>query len=238
MKMRFTRIVALLVIISMALTACGTPTPAPQPQESGTTTTATTTTAATTTTTTEVETTTTTTTTEATTTTSATTKAPTTRNTTKKTTKPTTAKTTKVTTVETTRTEKPSTTSKPTTVNTKPTTTTKLSEQELVDQLFSLPAGTSREGVTLKGTVAHVQSIYVSSNQATFTLQVKGTTGSYEIYCYRATPATGTALVMSPRDTLILRGTVRNNNGTLEFHPAEYTNTHNSHGYTTRRKSK
>lgn len=104
----------------------------------------------------------------------------------------------------------------------------------LVDNLLRLPVGESRSNVTLKGTVTHVKSINGVDWDATFTIRVDGGySGDPEILCYRVKPAKGTALQVAAKDVLILKGTVQNYKGTIQFHPAEYTNTHPSGGHTT-----
>lgn len=104
------------------------------------------------------------------------------------------------------------------------TTTAPSADKALVDQLFTLSVGASRENVTLFGVVTNVREVSDTHGNATFTIQVQSSDGFREIYCYRVKPAAGTALAVAVGDNLTLSGTVQNYKGTIEFYPAEFQN--------------
>ena len=119
------------------------------------------------------------------------------------------------------------TTVKPTTTTTtkKPTTTATTAssaDKALVDRAFQLAQGEKLENVTLVGVVTSSQGYSAGYDNATFDLQVEGTSGSQTIYCYRVKPATTRTDVVEG-DILSLTGTIQNYKGTIEFYPAEYT---------------
>jgi|GEM_PF-414429 len=127
----------------------------------------------------------------------------------------------------TTATKAPTVTAAPTTTATtaRPTTATTASaaEKQLVDRAFQLAQNEKIEGVTLTGIVTSSQGYSAGYNNATFDLQVEGTSGTKTIYCYRVKPADAGRTEVSVGDILTLTGTIQNYKGTIEFYPAEYT---------------
>ena len=127
------------------------------------------------------------------------------------------------------------TTAKPTTSQvTKPTptevtiptttgTTVSAADKQLVDRAFGLAQGAKMENVTLTGVVTSSQGYSAGYNNATFDLQVEGTSGVKTIYCYRVKPADSAHTEVSEGDRLSLTGTIQNYKGTIEFYPATYT---------------
>lgn len=117
-------------------------------------------------------------------------------------------------------------TNAPTTTTTKqPTTATTASsaDKQLVDRAFALAQGAKIENVTLTGVVTSSQGYSAGYNNATFDLQVQGTSGAKTIYCYRVKPADASRPDVAAGDRLSLSGTIQNYKGTIEFYPAEYT---------------
>ena len=137
-------------------------------------------------------------------------------------TKPTTTRTTAKTTLKTTTTTQGKPTYTPATGT--HTTTAPSADKVLVDQLFTLSVGASRDNVTLFGVVTDVREVSDTHGNATFTIRVQSTDGFREIYCYRVKPAADTALQVTVGDNLTLSGTVQNYKGTIEFYPAEFQN--------------
>ena len=121
------------------------------------------------------------------------------------------------------------TTQKPTVTTTttkKPTTTASTASSEdkqLVDRAFQLAQNEKIEGVTLTGVVTSSQGYSAGYNNATFDLQVEGTSGAKTIYCYRVKPADANRTDVAVGDILSLTGTIQNYRGTIEFYPADYT---------------
>ena len=121
------------------------------------------------------------------------------------------------------------TTAKPTTTTTttkKPTTTATTAssaDKALVDRAFQLAQGEKLEGVTLVGVVTSSQGYSAGYGNATFDLQVEGTSGTKTIYCYRVKPADANRTEVNVGDVLSLSGTIQNYKGTIEFYPADYT---------------
>ena len=94
-----------------------------------------------------------------------------------------------------------------------------------VDQAFALAEGESLpEEITLTGTVSYVKEVSDDYQNASFDLQVVGSTGEETIDCYRAKPAVGTPLEIAVGDVVTLTGTILNYKGTIEFYPATYSN--------------
>ncbi|MBR2319280.1 MAG: hypothetical protein IKA50_00660 [Clostridia bacterium] len=118
-------------------------------------------------------------------------------------------------------------TAPPTTTATKAPTTTaptvSAADKQLVDRAFGLAQGEKMEGVTLTGVVTSSQGYSEGYNNATFDLQVQGTSGAKTIYCYRVKPADASRPEVAVGDRLSLSGTIQNYKGTIEFYPAEYT---------------
>lgn len=116
------------------------------------------------------------------------------------------------------------TTLKPTTTQKKPTTaaTASSADKLLVDRAFQLAQNEKIEGVTLTGIVTSSQGYSASYNNATFDLQVEGTSGEKTIYCYRVKPADAGRTEVSVGDIVTLTGTIQNYKGTIEFYPADY----------------
>ena len=109
------------------------------------------------------------------------------------------------------------------TTSTTVTTTTKAptAEQVLVDKAFALTGSATLKG-TLTGTVVNVKEKYSASyGNASFTIQVRGTNGVKELYCYRCKP-TGAGDVTVGRSVTV-SGTIKNYNGTIEFDKGTYT---------------
>lgn len=106
-----------------------------------------------------------------------------------------------------------------------PTTapTVSAADKQLVDRAFRLAQNEKIEGVTLTGVVTSSQGYSAGYNNATFDLQVEGTTGAKTIYCYRVKPADSSRPDVAEGDRLSLTGTIQNYKGTIEFYPAEYT---------------
>ena len=137
-----------------------------------------------------------------------------------------TATTTTVTTTEVTTTTTTVTTTTTTTTTKKPTTTASTAssaDKALVDRAFQLAQNEKIEGVTLTGIVTSSQGYSAGYNNATFDLQVEGTSGAKTIYCYRVKPADANRTEVNEGDILSLTGTIQNYKGTIEFYPAEYT---------------
>ena len=120
--------------------------------------------------------------------------------------------TTKATTTTVTTTKTPTTTA----------TTASAADKALVDRAFALAQGETIEGVTLTGVVTSSQGYNEGYNNATFDLQVQGSSGAKTIYCYRVKPATARVDVLVG-EQVSLTGTIQNYKGTIEFYPAEYT---------------
>ena len=118
------------------------------------------------------------------------------------------------------------TAAKPTTTTQKPTTTTAATavsaDKLLVDRAFQLATGAKIEDVTLTGIVTSSQGYSAAYKNATFDLQVEGTSGAKTIYCYRVRPADAGRTEVSVGDILTLTGTIQNYKGTIEFYPADY----------------
>ena len=125
----------------------------------------------------------------------------------------TTATTTTTTTTTITTTQKPTTTA----------TTVSAADKQLVDRAFQLAQGEKIEGVTLTGVVTSSQGYSAGYGNATFDLQVQGTSGAKTIYCYRVKPADPSHTDVAVGDRLSLTGTIQNYKGTIEFYPADYT---------------
>ena len=110
-----------------------------------------------------------------------------------------------------------------TTTTTVTTTGTKApsAEQLLVDKAFALTGSATLQG-TLTGTVVSVKEAYSSNyGNASFTIQVRGTNGVKELYCYRCKP-TGAATI-AVGQSVTVSGTIKNYNGTIEFDKGSYT---------------
>ena len=94
-------------------------------------------------------------------------------------------------------------------------------EQLLVDKAFALTGSATLQG-TLTGTVISVKEAYSSGyGNASFTIQVRGTTGVKELYCYRCKP-TGEGNI-TVGQSVTVSGTIKNYNGTIEFDKGSYT---------------
>ena len=102
-------------------------------------------------------------------------------------------------------------------------TTASAADKQLVDRAFALAQGAKIENVTLTGVVTSSQGYSAGYNNATFDLQVQGTSGAKTIYCYRVKPADASRPDVAVGDRLSLTGTIQNYKGTIEFYPAEYT---------------
>ncbi len=111
----------------------------------------------------------------------------------------------------------PTTTQKPTTA-----ATASSADKQLVDRAFQLAQNEKIEGVTLTGIVTSSQGYSAGYKNATFDLQVEGTSGAKTIYCYRVKPADASRTEVAVGDILTLTGTIQNYKGTIEFYPAEY----------------
>lgn len=118
-------------------------------------------------------------------------------------------------------------TAPPTTTTTQTPTTTaptvSAADKQLVDRAFGLARGDKIEGVTLTGVVTDSQGYAAGYGNATFDLQVQGTSGAKTIYCYRVKPADASRPEVAVGDRLSLSGTIQNYKGTIEFYPATYT---------------
>ena len=112
---------------------------------------------------------------------------------------------------------KPTTTKKPTTA-----TTASSADKLLVDRAFQLAQNEKIEGVSLTGIVTSSQGYSAGYKNATFDLQVEGTSGEKTIYCYRVKPADAGRTEVSVGDIVTLTGTIQNYKGTIEFYPADY----------------
>ena len=121
----------------------------------------------------------------------------------------------------TTVTKAPATTATKAPATTAPTASS--ADKQLVDRAFQLGVGEKIENVTLTGVVTSSQGYSEGYNNATFDLQVEGTTGAKTIYCYRVKPADASRPDVAEGDRLSLSGTIQNYKGTIEFYPAEYT---------------
>ena len=118
-----------------------------------------------------------------------------------------------------------------------PTTTVSTAsaaDKALVDRAFQLAQGAKIEGVTLTGVVTSSQGYAAGYNNATFDLQVEGTSGVKTIYCYRVKPADSAHTEVAVGDRLSLSGTIQNYKGTIEFYPATYTHLSGGGATTTR----
>lgn len=120
--------------------------------------------------------------------------------------------------------------STPTTAATAPNTAT--AEQQLVDKAFAL-TGSATLQATLSGTITNVKEDYSAQhNNASFTIQVKGSDGkAKDLYCYRCQP-TGSDKTVVVGQTVTVSGTIKNYNGTIEFDKGSYTITSGAVGYT------
>ena len=110
-----------------------------------------------------------------------------------------------------------------TTTTTATTTTTQAptAEQLLVDKAFALTGSATLQG-TLTGTVVSVKEAYSSGyGNASFTIQVRGTDGVKELYCYRCKPTGSGAVAVG--QSVTVSGTIKNYNGTIEFDKGSYT---------------
>ena len=115
------------------------------------------------------------------------------------------------------------TTKKEGTTTTVTTTTTPApsAEQLLVDKAFALTGSATLQG-TLTGTVVNVKEKYSTSyGNASFTIQVRGTTGVKELYCYRCKPTGAGNITVG--QSVTVSGTIKNYNGTIEFDKGSYT---------------
>ena len=101
-------------------------------------------------------------------------------------------------------------------------TTASSADKVLVDRAFQLGTGEKIEGVTLTGYVTSSNGYNASYNNATFDLEVEGTSGAKTIFCYRVKPATDRVDVLVG-EQVSLTGTIQNYQGKIEFYPAEYT---------------
>ena len=119
--------------------------------------------------------------------------------------------------------------STPTTAATAPNTAT--AEQQLVDKAFAL-TGNATLQATLSGTITNVKEDYSAQyNNASFTIQVKGSDGkAKDLYCYRCQP-TGSDKTVVVGQTVTVSGTIKNYNGTIEFEKGSYTVTGGAVGY-------
>ncbi len=115
------------------------------------------------------------------------------------------------------------TTVQPTSTTVTTSTTASSADKALVDRAFALGVGAKIENVTLTGVVTSSQGYSAGYNNATFDLQVEGTSGAKTIYCYRVKPADASRAEVSVGDRLSLSGTIQNYKGTIEFYPATYT---------------
>lgn len=102
-------------------------------------------------------------------------------------------------------------------------TTASAADKALVDRAFALAQGAAIENVTLSGVVTSSQGYSSGYNNATFHIQVEGTSGTKTIYCYRVKPADSARTAVDVGDVVSLSGTIQNYKGTIEFYPATYT---------------
>ena len=113
-----------------------------------------------------------------------------------------------------------------TTATAKPTTTTATTapsaDKLLVDRAFALAQGETIEGATLTGVVTSSDGYSESFGNATFYIQVEGTSGPKTIYCYRVKPGNSARTEVVRGETVTLSGTIQNYKGTIEFYPANY----------------
>ena len=121
-------------------------------------------------------------------------------------------------TTTTTATNRPTTTTQPTTA-----ATVSSADKQTVDAAFQLGVGAKMENVTLTGVVTDSQGYDGGYGNATFDLQVQGTSGAKTIYCYRVKPADPNRTDVAVGDVLRLDGTIQHYTGTIEFYPATYT---------------
>ena len=115
------------------------------------------------------------------------------------------------------------TTKKDGTTATVTTTTAKApsAEQLLVDKAFALTSSNTLQG-TLTGTVVSVKEKYSASyGNASFTIQVRGTNGVKELYCYRCKPTGAGEITVG--QSVTVSGTLKNYRGTIEFDKGSYT---------------
>ena len=102
-----------------------------------------------------------------------------------------------------------------------PTTKAPTAEQLLVDKAFTLTGSATLQG-TLTGTVVNVKEKYSTAyGNASFTIQVRGTNGVKELYCYRCKPTGDGAVAVG--QSVTVSGTIKNYNGTIEFDKGRYT---------------
>ena len=100
------------------------------------------------------------------------------------------------------------------------TTTTTNAQQSLVDQAFALTGSATLQG-TLTGTVISIKEAYSSGyGNASFTIQVQGTSGVKDLYCYRCTPVGAGEIAVG--QTVTVSGTIKNYKGTIEFDKGTY----------------
>lgn len=100
------------------------------------------------------------------------------------------------------------------------TTTTHSAEQRLVDQAFALTGSETLQG-TLTGTVVSVKEAYTTHyGNASFTIQVRGTDGVKDLYCYRCTPIGAGEVAVG--QSVTVSGTIKNYRGTIEFDKGTY----------------
>ena len=111
------------------------------------------------------------------------------------------------------------------------TPTTATAEQQLVDKAFAL-TGSATLQATLSGTITNVKEDYSAQhNNASFTIQVKGSDGkAKDLYCYRCQP-TGSDKTVVVGQTVTVSGTIKNYSGTIEFDKGSYTVTSGAVGY-------
>ena len=99
-------------------------------------------------------------------------------------------------------------------------TTTHSAQQLLVDEAFALTGSATLQG-TLTGTVVSVKEAYTDHyGNASFTIQVQGTAGVKELYCYRCTPVGAGDVEIG--QSVTVSGTIKNYRGTIEFDKGTY----------------
>ena len=109
-----------------------------------------------------------------------------------------------------------------TTTTTTTTTTANTADQQLVDRAFALTGSATLQG-TLTGPVVSVKEGYTDRyGNASFTIQVEGTDGVHDLYCYRCEPVNGTDPYITVGQTVTVSGTIKNYKGTIEFDKGSY----------------
>lgn len=117
----------------------------------------------------------------------------------------------------------PSTTEPPV-IPTEPEDGGENTSEKIVDSIFALGNGQEySEPVTLTGKVVSVEEISTQFKNATFTIQVQGSNGTKNLYCFRCNVKDGQPLTIEVGDTVTLFGTVKNYYGTIEYCYATFT---------------